>query len=81
MRLAGNAAINSCDGGPEPAPLPNLYLYRFTNWSEVSAAPITDLGGPTVIYPVWRVDRHEPLLALAVILALLAALTFFAVAA
>jgi hypothetical protein len=34
-----------------------------------------------VIYPVWRVDRHEPLIALAVILALLAALTFFALAA
>ena len=51
------------------------------NWSEVTATPITDLGGPTVIYPVWRIDRHEPLIALAVILALLAVLTFFALAA
>jgi len=34
-----------------------------------------------VNYPVWRVDRHEPLIASAVVLALLAALAFFALAA
>jgi hypothetical protein len=51
------------------------------NWSEVTATPITHLGGPTVIYPVWRVDRHEPLNALVVIVALIAAITFFALAA
>lgn len=33
------------------------------------------------MYPVWRVDRHEPLNLLAVVIALIAAITFFALAA
>ena len=48
------------------------------NWCEVTTVPITHLGGPTGIYPVWRVDRHEPLNVLVVVIALLAAVTFVA---
>jgi hypothetical protein len=33
------------------------------------------------MYPVWRVDRHEPLNVLAVVIALIAAITLFALAA
>ena len=33
------------------------------------------------MYPVWRVDRHEPLNVLAVVIALIAAFTFVALAA
>jgi hypothetical protein len=51
------------------------------NWSEVTVTLITHQGGPTVMYPVWRVDRHEPLNLLAVVIALIAAITLFALAA
>jgi hypothetical protein len=50
------------------------------NWSELTVTPITHLGGQPVMYPVWRVDRHEPLNVLAVVIALIAAITFFALA-
>jgi hypothetical protein len=40
--------------------------------------PITHLGGPTVIYPVCRVDQHEPLNALVVVIVLLTAVTLVA---
>jgi hypothetical protein len=38
------------------------------------------MGGLTVTYPVPRVDRHEPLNALAVLIAVLAAVAFLALA-
>jgi hypothetical protein len=40
--------------------------------------PITQVGGLTVPYPVPRVDRHEPLNLLVVLIVVLGAVAFIA---